>query len=120
MKYKNYEGSIEFSPEDHVLFGKVQFIRPLLSYSGDSLTELETQFHEVVDEYLADCRIDGVQPEKPVLEALTSGSGKTCITKLPCMLCSVNRISPVATQKSTERWGFLIPDKISVSSLANV
>ncbi len=65
MKYKNYEGSIEFSPEDHVLFGKVQFIRPLLSYSGDSLTELETQFHEVVDEYLADCRIDGVQPEKP-------------------------------------------------------
>ena len=35
-------------------------------------------------------------------------------------LCSVNRISPVATQKSTERWGFLIPDKIGVSSLANV
>ena len=65
MKYKGYVGSVDFSEEDGLLFGKVQGIRSLLSYEGRSVTELTADFHEVVDEYLNDCKEDGIQPEVP-------------------------------------------------------
>lgn len=65
MKYKGYVGSVDFSEEDGLLFGKVQGIRSLLSYDGRSVTELTADFHEVVDEYLNDCKEDGIQPEVP-------------------------------------------------------
>ena len=34
MKYKGYYGSIEASTEDNCLYGKLLFIRPLVSYEG--------------------------------------------------------------------------------------
>ena len=52
MKYKGYQGSVEYSAEDHVLFGKVMFIKSLLIYEGETLSELETMFHQTIDEYL--------------------------------------------------------------------
>lgn len=63
MEYKGYFGSLEYSEEDKVFFGKVLGIRSLLSYEGMTLEELELDFHAVVDEYLELCRRDGVSPE---------------------------------------------------------
>ena len=40
MQYKGYVGSVEFSEEDCVLYGKVQGIRSLISYEGNSCAEL--------------------------------------------------------------------------------
>ena len=65
LEYKGYTGSIEYSSEDKVLFGKVLGIRSLLSYEGNSGVELETDFRLVIDEYLEDCNQSGVQPETP-------------------------------------------------------
>ena len=65
MTYKGYLGSVEYSHEDNCLFGKVLFIRSLLSYEGQSVAELEADFRQVVDEYLADCKEHGWTPEKP-------------------------------------------------------
>ena len=36
IEYKGYVGSIEFSEEDCIFFGKVQGIRSLISYEGES------------------------------------------------------------------------------------
>jgi predicted HicB family RNase H-like nuclease len=65
MKYKSYLGSVEYSPEDDVLFGKVQGIRSLINYEGNSIQELKQAFYESVDEYLADCEEEGKKPEIP-------------------------------------------------------
>lgn len=64
LEYKGYIGSVEFSEEDGVFFGKVMGIRALLSYEGTTAQELVTDFHEVVDEYLELCAAQGIQPEK--------------------------------------------------------
>ena len=64
LKYKGYVGSIEFSEEDSIFFGKVLGIRALLSYEGESATELIKDFHDAVDGYLSMCKEEGVEPEK--------------------------------------------------------
>ena len=63
--YKNYNGTVEYSREDDCLFGKVIGIRSLLSYEGNSVQELEQDFQDVIEEYLADCKERQVEPEQP-------------------------------------------------------
>ena len=65
LEYKGYTGSIEYSAEDSLLYGKVLGIRGLISYEGATGKELESDFKEAVDTYLADCSRSGVRPEKP-------------------------------------------------------
>ena len=65
MKYKEYLGSVEFSEEDGVFFGKVQGIRSLISYEGTTARELIRDFHEAVDEYLELCEKNEETPEVP-------------------------------------------------------
>jgi predicted HicB family RNase H-like nuclease len=65
LNYCGYYGSIEASPEDNCLFGKLQFIRALVSYEGQTVAELEQAFHDAVDEYLADCAGAKQAPEIP-------------------------------------------------------
>lgn len=64
FSYKNYNGTVEYSKDDKCLFGKVIGIKSLLSYEGDSVHELETDFQNAIDEYLNDCEELGVQPEQ--------------------------------------------------------
>ena len=63
MEYKGYVGSVEFSEADGVFFGKVQGIRSLISYEGQTAQELVSDFHEAVDDYLALCKEEGTKPE---------------------------------------------------------
>jgi len=64
LDYKGYIGSIEFSEVDCVFFGKVQGIRSLISYEGESAKELIDDFHAAVDDYLALCKERGTEPER--------------------------------------------------------
>lgn len=64
MEYRGYIGSIEFSEEDCLLFGKVQGIRALISYEGTTAQELVEDFHGAVEDYLAMCEERGEAPEK--------------------------------------------------------
>lgn len=52
MEYKGYLGSVEFSEEDEMFFGRVLGIRSLISYEGDNAKDLISDFHAAVDEYL--------------------------------------------------------------------
>lgn len=63
LKYKGYIGSIEFSSEDSLFYGKVQGVRTLISYEGDSETALVSDFQGAVDDYLAACKAQGIEPE---------------------------------------------------------
>lgn len=65
LEYKGYSGTIEYSKEDKLLYGKVIGIKALLSYEGSTGTKLEADFKGVIDEYLQDCKELNVKPEKP-------------------------------------------------------
>lgn len=65
LQHRGYYGSIEASPEDNCLFGKLQFIRALVSYEGETLAELNQAFREAVDDYIETCASLGQTPEIP-------------------------------------------------------
>lgn len=65
LKYKGYAGTIEYSKEDELLYGKVIGIKGLLSYEGSTGSDLEANFKEIIDEYLEDCKTSNIKPEKP-------------------------------------------------------
>ncbi|QNL23061.1 type II toxin-antitoxin system HicB family antitoxin [Hyphobacterium sp. CCMP332] len=65
LQYKGYTGSIEYSPEDNLLYGKVLGIRGLISYEGETGKLLENDFQEAVNIYLKDCKKEGKTPDKP-------------------------------------------------------
>ena len=64
MEYKGYVGSVEFSEEDGIFFGKVMGIRSLISYEGTDARSLVEDFHGAVDDYLQLCEGQGKAPEK--------------------------------------------------------
>ena len=64
IEYKDYIGSVEFSEEDGIFFGKVLGIRALISYEGHTATELIEDFHGAVDDYLELCHDESKEPEK--------------------------------------------------------
>ena len=64
MEYKGYVGTVEFSEEDGLFFGKVMGIRSLISYEGTTARELIEDFHGAVDDYLFLCTDQGMEPEK--------------------------------------------------------
>ena len=63
LEYKNYIGSIEFSNEDMLFYGKVLGIKSLVSYEGKSASELVKNFHNSVDDYLQICEESNKKPE---------------------------------------------------------
>ncbi len=65
LRYKGFYGSIEVSLDDDCLFGKLEFIDPLVNYEADTAHGLEQAFKEAVDDYLADCNALGREPAKP-------------------------------------------------------
>ncbi len=65
LSYKGYNGTVEYSKENRILFGKVVGIKLMLSYEGDSVKELEEDFKNVIDTYLEECRKKDISPEQP-------------------------------------------------------
>ena len=63
MEYKGYVGSVEFSEEDALFYGKVLGIRALISYEGTNAAEFVADFHGAVDDYLELCAQSGTEPK---------------------------------------------------------
>ena len=65
LEYKGYFGTVEYSAEDETLFGRIAFIKALVSYEGQTVRELKNAFEEAVDDYLDLCGQAGKKPEQP-------------------------------------------------------
>lgn len=64
MKYKDYLGSINYSTEDEVFYGKVEGINGLVSFEGRSVDELKQAFQEAVEDYVRICESKNLPVEK--------------------------------------------------------
>jgi len=65
LEYNGYTGTIEYSTEDKLLYGKVIGIRGLISFEGKTGLQLEKNFKAAIHEYLDDCKENGIDPDKP-------------------------------------------------------
>lgn len=64
MRYKDYFASLHYSNEDKCFFGKVEFIKGLVTFEASDVTKLEEEFHMSIDEYIEDCIEMNVEPQK--------------------------------------------------------
>ena len=65
MIYKGYPGSVHYSDNDGVFFGKIEHIKSLISFEGTELRSLRQGFEEAVDDYLDLCQDENIEPELP-------------------------------------------------------
>ena len=64
LEYKGYIGTVEFSAEDKIFFGKIQGINDLITFEGSSVDALEKSFQDSVLDYLETCAALNKAPEK--------------------------------------------------------
>jgi predicted HicB family RNase H-like nuclease len=64
LNYKGFIGSVHFSADDNVFFGKLEGINDLVTFEGETVKELTDAFHYVVEEYIKDCEKENIAPEK--------------------------------------------------------
>lgn len=60
MMYKGYEGIAEFDEDAHIFSGEVLGLKDVITFQGESVSELEQAFHDSVDDYLEWCSEDFV------------------------------------------------------------
>lgn len=65
MTYKGYVGKVEYDDEARIFTGIVINTRAVITFQGSSVDELEREFKASIDDYLAWCKQDGVEPERP-------------------------------------------------------
>jgi len=65
MDYKGYEAVVEYDEEARILHGEVLHLNDVITFQADSPEDIESAFHESVDDYLAFCAENQRDPEKP-------------------------------------------------------
>jgi predicted HicB family RNase H-like nuclease len=56
LSYKGFIGSVCYSDEDGVLYGKIEGIDDLVTYESTEVSDLVKQFRISVDEYIESCK----------------------------------------------------------------
>lgn len=64
LNYKGFIGSVHFSADDSIFYGKVEGITDLVTFEGETVKELTEAFHVMVDEHIKDCEAENIAPEK--------------------------------------------------------
>jgi predicted HicB family RNase H-like nuclease len=63
--YKNYSASIEFDADDLIFVGHLTGITDIVSFHGESVSELIAAFESAVDGYIEMSEKLGIKPQKP-------------------------------------------------------
>jgi predicted HicB family RNase H-like nuclease len=63
--YKGYVGVARLDTGAGVIRGKVVNARDMITFQGRTVPEAEQAFHDSVDDYLAFCAEQGIEPERP-------------------------------------------------------
>lgn len=65
MTHKGYTARMVFDAEDKIIVGRVLDIDDIISFHGESVAEFESNFHAVIEDYLAAAKKLGSAPEEP-------------------------------------------------------
>ena len=105
MCHNGYFANVEFDAEDHIFVGRIIGIRDIISFHGESVTELEVAFHAAIDNYLAACKELDQKPNKPY-----SGNLMLRVSK---EIHAAVAASAEANGKSINQWATRVLDKAS-------
>jgi len=64
LEYKGYSTKVEYSIDDHVLYGKIEGIKDLINFECENASEVEGAFQQAVDDYLSFCEDVGKEPDR--------------------------------------------------------
>lgn len=59
MSHKGYTARVEYDERDNIFVGRILGIRGIISFHGETVAELRSEFEFAVREYLAECRARG-------------------------------------------------------------
>jgi predicted HicB family RNase H-like nuclease len=60
LKYKNFIATVKYSDEDEAFIGRIEGINAVVSFEGQSVSELKKAFKEAVESYMSVCQKKGV------------------------------------------------------------
>ena len=64
LTYKSFIGTVHYSGDDDILYGKIEGINDLVTFEGESTSVLRTAFESAVDDYINLCADAGKDPHK--------------------------------------------------------
>ena len=96
MQHKGYTARIEFDARDNIFVGRVLGLRAIISFHGSTVAALRRAFVHAVDDFLDDCKAQGIAPEKPV-------SGKMLL-RVPPEVHGAALVAAQAAGKSLNQW----------------
>lgn len=59
LQYNGFIGSVHFDADDAVFYGKIEGISDLITFEGESVTELQQAFKEAIEDYIQICQQQG-------------------------------------------------------------
>jgi len=60
LKYKDFIATVKYSEEDEAFIGRIEGINSVISFEGESVSELKTAFKEAIESYLSVCKRKGI------------------------------------------------------------
>ena len=96
MSHRGYTARVEYDERDNIFVGRILGIRSIISFHGQTVAKLRGELERAIDEYLADCKSEGVPPEK-------SASGKLLL-RVPPEVHGRALIAAQAAGKSLNQW----------------
>jgi len=94
--HKGYTARIEFDERDNLFVGRVLGLRAMISFHGETVAELREAFSSAIEDFLADCKEQGLKPEKPA-------SGKLML-RVPPEVHGAALVAAQASGKSLNQW----------------
>lgn len=64
IKHKDFVGSVHFSSEDDIFYGKIEGVDDLVTFEGASVKALKKAFEEAIDDYIELCKEQHKEAEK--------------------------------------------------------
>ncbi|MCF8153545.1 MAG: type II toxin-antitoxin system HicB family antitoxin [Rhodoferax sp.] len=96
MNHKGYTARIEFDERDNIFVGRVLGLRSIISFHGETVSDLRHEFEVAIEDFLNDCKEQGVKPEKPA-------SGKLMLRVSP-EIHGAALVAAQASGKSLNQW----------------
>lgn len=96
MTYQGYTARIEYDERDNILVSRVLGLRAMISFHGETVAELRKAFVGAIEDFLADCKAQGISPEKPA-------SGKLML-RVPPEVHGAALVAAQASGKSLNQW----------------
>jgi len=96
MNHKGYTARLEYDERDNIFVGRVLGLRSIISFHGETVSDLRHEFEVAIEDFLRDCKEQGIKPEKPA-------SGKLMLRVSP-EIHGAALVAAQASGKSLNQW----------------